>query len=830
MNKKITLIAALLLYITNLNVFAQPGSGHGNGNDMPAIGVLKGKVIDQKTDQPIEYATISLHSIRDSSLVTGGITDAKGEFNISEIKLGRYFVKVGFIGYDTKIVKDVKFSPREGTTEQNLGDIKLAENSQVLEDVDVTAEKSIVTNSIDKKIFNVSQSFVSNASSATEVLENIPSIDVDIDGNVSLRGSSNLIILVDGKPSGMSATEILEQIPASSIESIEIITNPSAKYDPDGTAGILNIVLKKNKLKGFNGMFNVGIGTYSSYNAMANLSYRTQKFNIYANYGYHSAERRMEGYTYRENYLTSGNTIFEQDDEGSFRFMSQMGKVGLDLYLNDKNTLSLSGNYSSRSFARNSSDANMYYDGNFSLQNASERTSESAHPGTGYDLYLMYTKEFEKKGHELTIDAYQSKHSGASNGSFEENFFDAEYIQTGTTLFERDYNDFTNNIYTFKSDYVYPVTENSKFEAGAKAEFSTSSTDYYFERFDDASSDYVIDDTRNNYFDYQQNIFAAYLIYGAKFGKVDMQVGLRGEQTFTDFILTRVNENYKNQYFSLYPSVHFNYEFKKGEMIQVSYSRRVNRPHTHALNPNVDYSDPMNLRAGNPSLLPEYINSYDFGYAKYWKKASLTTSLYYKDIKGMITRIKTVDEFGVSLTTYDNIESGKDIGFEFVLNATPYKWWNMTLSSNVFQSIIDGSNLETEMNNSGASFQGKFMSTWKIPNIFDVQLSGRYRGPRIMPQGKSTSSFTIDAGIKKSILDKKGTVSLQVRDIFNTRKFEYYMEDYNYYQEGSRQRMGRYINFSFSYRFGKLSNDRKKRGSERGEDSDMGGDDMDIKP
>jgi len=817
----LTTILTLFLISSSIALFAQGGQGGGmQGGERPAIGILKGKVIDQSTKEPVEYATISIHNLRDSSLVTGGITDAKGSFNITEIQLGMYFVKVGFIGYDAKIISPIKLSPKGDGIEQDLGEIILGSSSQQIKEVDVVAEKMVVTNAIDKKVFNVSQSFASNVSSASEILQNIPSVDVDIDGNVSLRGSGNVRILIDGKPSGLSSADLMQQIPASSIESIEVITNPSAKYDPEGMSGIINIVLKKNKLTGFNGMVTVNASPGNMYTGGGQISYKNKNLNLYANYNMRDMDHEMTSDIYRESYYNGETTILDQTGERLFNMAGQMFKVGMDYSFNDKNTISLSSLINTRNFNANSYTSNSYLDGNHLITNTSERNSINENGGGGYDLTLNYLKKFADKGHELSFDANFSNFNMESNGSYNETFTPVTDI-----LLQKDFGTVDRNAYQAQLDYVKTKGDNSKFEAGLKFQNTDIRTIYSQEAFDYDLNSYVEDPDLADDFNYNEKIAAAYAIYGKKVGNFSFQAGLRVEQTATDFTLMSTNDHYINDYFAYYPSAHVQWEKQKGETLQLSYSKRVNRPQGRSLNPRVRYDDPLNLSKGNPYLMPEYINSVEFGYMRYWEKISITSSVYYRQIVDMIAEITTVDADGISMTTYENIASGSNYGFELVFNASPYKWWNLTLSTNIYRSTIDGSNLEVAMNNEGTIYTTKLMSTWKIQKLFDVQLSGRYRGPQIMAQGEMEDEYSFDLSLKRQFLKNRLTATIRISDLLDSELNTSTMSSSNYYQTSERKRESRFVYGGLAYTFGKLSQQSKKK---RGDMEEGNGGMMDM--
>jgi iron complex outermembrane recepter protein len=821
----------ILLFFLNTALSLNAQEGKPNGGDRPAIGKIYGKVISDQSGEPIEFATVTLYAQRDSSIATGGITDHKGQFSVSEIKVGAYFVKIDFIGFEPLVIDDVKLSPK-GSVERDLGTLSLKSSVFDMDVAEVVEETQFMELEIDRKVFNVADNLTTEGNSANEVLQNIPSVEVDMDGQVSLRGSANVTILIDGRPSGLTGSSrqaILDQIPASSIEKVEVITNPSAKYDPDGMAGIINIVLKKNKLQGFHGNVKIGAGTANSYNGSLGLNYRDPRFNIYSNYNYRYRNSFSTRYTETQNFFNDSSITTTQDSRGNHGGGSHSIQLGTDLYINPKTTLSISGNYSPRADSEQDSVLYSTYDLNAILTDSYRRDSEGAEDEQSYDTKLQFRKEFTDRNHYLDISASHSVYSGDGLNSYLEAYYDVN----GEPLDSIPLNEQTRSIsesqfWTAQADFQKPMPGKGKLELGYKSTIREMNTDFVAEVYDTDAQDYLNDTLRSNDFDYDEAIHAAYATYGRKFGEFGLQLGARYEMAFTKSVLVNTQEVFQNDYQSFFPSGHLSYKVSDQSSFQVSYSRRIDRPGTRQLNPFPNYSDPLNLRVGNPFLKPEYINSYDLSYVLQWKDNTLTASTYYREVNGVVRYIKTVDQMGFSTTTFENIAGSQSLGIELIAVAKLSKIWSINGSVNGYQSRTDGTNLQSGLTVDAFGWDGKLMSTWKFGKEYEVQLSGFYRAPMLSLQGRFNGMYSTDVAMQKSILDGKGSLSLRLSDIFNTRQFSFETVGENFEQHATRKRQSRILNFTFSYRFGKLEekNFRRGRGGAGGGDSEGG--EMDI--
>ncbi len=789
-------------------------------NQIPKIGVINGNVIDATSGEVVEYATIALYNKRLEKIITGGITDENGNFSITEIPLGAYQMKVEFIGFEPFILEDLKIS-RE-TFEHTFKNIMIAAKSVALSEVNVTAERAVIVNKIDRKVVSVDKDLVSAGGSAIDVLENVPSIEVDTEGNISLRGSQNLTILIDGRPSGLSTEStgaLLEAIPAGSIESIEIITNPSAKYDPEGVSGILNIVLKKNKLVGFNGQISAGVGTNNSSNIGASINYRNSKFNVSANYNFRQFGNPMDGFSDKTIFV--GDTIKHYGDVNKSDRLGSNHSFSLnnDFFINSSNVWSIGARASTRNMERTQTNIYKNYYEPYVIMDYYKNDITSSNIGLSFDLNTTYRKTFTSKDHYLEAELAYSNYDSEMNQNRATTAMDLIYYPDGFTPNDLSENTLSeSDVKTFRIDFVKPYEKN-KLELGFKSTLRSSGDEYIAGQLN--TNDIIVPDLAfSNYFIYDENVYASYAQFGGEIGKFSYQTGIRAEYADISSELVTTNEKYPNSYFSLYPSVFLLQKLDKNNEINLNYSRRVNRPHSRQLNPFGNQSDPYNIRKGNPDLDPEYINAIEFGYTRYINKSMLNSTIYYRYIVDVIENVNFLDDFGVSTVTYQNIGSRETYGGELTYSGQFYKWWSMNAGFNFYQlSYTSGES--TELSNAGFTWNFKASNNFRIGNNLTAQLSGSYDAPRVMPQGNISSRWAVDAGIKQDFLKKKASINLRIRDIFNTRSFAYEAYGSNYTLLTERNPVTRMIQLSLSYKFGKMNDkmrDKKQPGQENGDD------------
>ncbi|MDX1909461.1 MAG: TonB-dependent receptor [Bacteroidia bacterium] len=789
-------------------------AGYAQQPSAAALGRLRGIVQDSATGTPIEYATIALYRVRDSSLAGGGVTDAQGAFDLKDLTPGMYEVRVDFLGYRQRQVGPVRLAPppRGEGLEQSLGSISLAAAALQLESVEISAERSFITQSLDKKSYDVQQMVNTQGGTALDVLGNIPSISVDVDNNISLRGNQQVTVLIDGKPSSMSGAN-LANLQAAGIAYVEVITNPSAKYDPDGTSGIINIVMKKNRNQGTGGMVNLSAGTRHKYNTGIQGYTQIGKLNLFGNYSFRYDNRFFRGDNERTFDGTGGETTFIQSSNEDIIGRTHLVQANAEYALDDASSLSFRGmyNYTNRSSAElityetlnaAGARADLYY-----------RDVTELRPGYNADLNLGYRRFFKQNPrHSLVFDV---THSFSENDPFE--FYVNRYYTTeGTPAGTPDdrqqvINPVIERNTTFQLDYTWPLSDNRIVEAGAKTILRYNDNDFYSELLNTSTSQYEVDFNTTNRFVYQDQIHAVYGTWADKWKKWSYKAGVRVEQTWINFELKTTGETFDNALLNVFPSAYLAYDIGDRKQFLLNYSRRINRPNARSLNPFTDYSDPLNLRFGNPYLRPEFINSYEAGYVHYWGAASVNATLYYRDIQQAFTRFVTVDSLGVSRVTQQNLGSARNYGVDMVYNTTIGKVWSLMASANVFRSDLDATNLGV------TSIQGAWVgnfrlnNTLRLPQDIDVQVTGYYNTPQNTPQGRMIPRTAVDVSVRKKIAKGKGNLALAVTDVFDTQQFGMSASDLTFSQSFIRKRESRIGTLSFTWRFGKADTRRRDR-------------------
>ncbi|MCB9041592.1 MAG: TonB-dependent receptor [Lewinellaceae bacterium] len=820
--------ALVLLLLTalfqSISLTAQPSAGSLEAELLnPARIYLKGKVVEAGAQAPLSYATVSLFGQADSTLIGGNITDEAGQFSL-EVKPGAYYIVIEFLAFQPKTIPNIIVS--KGQPEINLGVITLEPEATALEEVIVVGEKSQMQLSLDKKVFNVGKDLASRGGSAADLLDNVPSVQVDVEGNVSLRGGGSVRILIDGKPSGligMDGASGLRQLQANMIERVEVITNPSARYEAEGMAGIINIVLKKERQAGTNGSFDLTAGYPDNYGAAINLNYRTDKLNLFSNYGIFYRQGPGGGSSYQEVY--SGDTTFitQQNNDRLRGGLSQNIRVGADYFFNPRNILTTAFNL--RLGNENNQAETRYRDYLYSLGNPTGitlRTDDEQEDETNIEYALTYKKTFEQEGREFTFDARYQDNTEKEGSDLANHYYTPEFEPDGTPdLLQRSDNKESERQFILQADYVHPLGKNGKFEAGLRSSLRNIDNDYLVTEFTD--DEWITLEGLSNNFQYDENIHAAYLMYGNKLGRFSWQLGLRPEYSQVTTRLLQTDEVNDRSYLNLFPSAHFSYELPGQNAVQVSYSRRVRRPRFWDLNPFFTFSDDRNYFSGNPNLDPEFTNSMELGHLKYWDNASLSSSIYYRHTDGKIDRIRTVNDDGTSITQPENLLSEDAFGLEFTASWNPYKWWKLNGDFNFFRAITDGGNLGDSFESDTYSWFARTSSRFTLWNNTDVQLRFNYRAPQETAQGLRKSMYGVDLAASRDILQDKGTLTLSVRDVFNTNRFRFQAEGENFFTANDFQWRARQITLSFSYRL----NQKKQRGGQgNGGEQNGGGEEM----
>jgi ferric enterobactin receptor len=762
---------------------------------------VTGKVTDNQNDAGLGYASVRLFSVSDSTFITGAITDETGSFVI-EVNAGNYYALSEFIGYNAHKTSGVTVSSKNSPL--HIGTIRLTASAKTLNEVVVQGEKSTMELALDKKVFNVGKDLANAGGTGVDILTNIPSVAVDVEGNVSLRGSNNVRILIDGKPSGLVSLKGgsgLQQLQGSMIERVEIITNPSARYEAEGMGGIINIVLKKERKEGFNGSFDIITGHPTNFGAAANVNYRRKNLNFFVNYTV--SYRNTPGRNSQNQQLFRNDSTFItlKEMESHLKGQNNSARAGIDYYFNDKNVLT--GSYTYRlSKGKRFSEINYrdYLSNLSNLQSTTYRTQDETETEPNSEYALNYKKTFKRKGQELTADVRYLDNWEDSDQYYNEKSFkpDGSASDVPPTL-QRAVNYETEKQLLFQVDYVHPFGKNGKLEAGARSSSRDMTNDYTVTQKNDDGSFSPIPGLTNDFL-YEENINAAYGIVGNKTNKFSYQVGLRAEWTGVTTTLKQTNEINKRKYANLFPSVHITYDLPRQHALQLSFSRRVRRPQYNDLSPFMTYSDNRNYFSGNPDLNPEFTNAFEFGHIKYVEKGSISSSIYYRHTNGKIISIRRVEENGNSYTKPENLGTENSYGAEFTSSYSFYQWWKMDGSLNFFRAITNGTGLDESFKSDTYSWFVRATSRFTLWKNTDLQLRGNYEAPQQTPQGRRKSLATLDIAASRDILKNNGTLTLSITDVFNSRKYRSILEGANFYTTTSSQGRLRQINLTLNYR------------------------------
>jgi outer membrane receptor protein involved in Fe transport len=785
-----------VLIVMSYNVHAQT----------PNAGTLKvtGKVVDVVTSKPIEYASVVLLKQADSSMVTGAYTTPAGVFTFSNVAPDIYVLRITFMGYQ-KLEKAIKVVEGKNTL---AGTIRLHTAGKELNAVEIKAEKPAFSMQIDRQVFDAGSMINAEGGTGTDVLKNIPSVDVDIDDNITLRGKS-VTIYVDGKPSPFGdAKTALQMIPAETIDRVEVINNPSAKFEANGAGGIINIVLKKDKAIGYNVMFNLGGATRGEGSGSANASLRIRKFNFFGNYNGRYEQTNGSGFSYRQNLIAdSSNTwFFSQSSKNKNRNSNDGGRLGFDYFMDDHNTFTFSQGFNF-SQNRNQDDIFLdYMDNKKSTLRDGERHNSSYGNGNNVNSNISYKHTFDKPNQELTAYVAYSR-NGSSSGS---DYFTQYHIINIDTLphadKQRNNGRNGNRFWNLQSDYTSPIGKKGKIEAGVKSTMRRIDNNYIASLYNWNVNDYIVSKLLSNEYSYEEDIFAGYINFANAIGNLGYQVGVRAEQSHLKGYSYSRDTTVNNRFFNLFPSVFLKYNLPKNQnqSLVFNYSTRIDRPNFDQLLPYINNSDPQNIRVGNPDLQPALSHKFEISYSEYYPKTNnyMSTSLYYAQTNDNIDRISTLDTIsGVTTTKPMNLATQQNMGgnISYSLNLT--KWWKVWANLNVEYNKLTS----VTINNENLSYGLNGNTQFRLPARVSVEVSGHFRSPRIQPQGTFKAMNGIDMGIRKEFLKNRNlVVALNVADLFNTQQFSSHYQTATFIQDYDRKRVTRFIRLNVRYRFGKM--------------------------
>jgi outer membrane receptor protein involved in Fe transport len=805
----------LLLFILSVNISSQERNFNRQNMQNPNIrGTITGQIIDDQTKQKIEYCNVVLIRFRDSSMAAGTITNKEGKFVLVNITPGFYRLRASYIGYETRTIDSLRIFPQNLNID--LGIIALDEKSIDLSNVVVVGEKEVIINNLDKKVINVEKDLTTIGGNAVDVVQNIPSVTVDADGNVSYRGNQNIRILIDGKPSellGLGSGDVLSNIPASQIESVELVTNPSARYDPEGTGGILNIILKKKRDGGVNGNVSLTGGTGNKFNGSLNFNYRVSSLNFFASIDSRYNNSENNGNSTRQNLLGGTNAYLNQISDGVFNHYGNNITAGLDYIIDDFNTLTFSSRFRKGGFDNTSFVQNKTLNSNQAMTRYFERDSDNDRRMNALQNTLSYRRTFTNRGAELTADIMLGNFRMNRDEKFEQTNFDLSMNQLPNPLLQKGLSNNNNIQWTIQSNYINPIVDFGRIETGFKITLRNFKSNNDYVNYDYNTNSWLSDITRKTNFDFKENIYAVYGIYSNNYEKFQYQVGLRAEQADVSGFEKNTASGFNKNYFSVYPTIHLVQTLPNFQELQLSYSRRVERPHNRILNPYVDRSDSLNLSYGNPELDPEYINSLEFGYSKLFDKTSLTSSIFYRHTENAITNYTFIRPDGVTETTWRNLAKRLSYGAELTLSSPVFEWLRTNTSFTYFKNEFNG----LDISNSAYSWIGKLNLTYMPARDFNLQVNLNYEGPNFMGQTKSKQQFSTDLAMKKDFLNGQLSVLFRLSDVFNTRKWESETYGTNFFTNSYRKMESRVAYIGITYRLDATNNNRERERRQRDE-------------
>lgn len=801
-----------------------------------ALQTIRGTIVDGTTQKPIDFVNVALLKAEDAPPSTGVVTDEKGNFLLPNVAPGKYFLRVSFVGYST-----INIPLNVNNSELNVGKIKLTENSKALSEVQVIGQGTQMRFEIDKKVFSVDQNIAAAGGSATEVLQNIPSVDVDNEGNVSLRNNASVEVWINGKPSGLTAenrAQILQQMPAESIESIEIMTNPSAKFNPEGTAGIINLVMKRNRKAGYYGSVSAGTmwnpGTSPGFNSGLNLNYSSGLFDAYINVGYRAMNFKGGGWSNRYNLNgTDTLSLLNQNSLSSRSFNGLFTRAGVNYRFHENQSIGLSG-FGMTGGGSGTND-NQYkltgYPGNVLLRDYYRLTDDS---GTrpGMNVSLDYKWDIDKLGSNLMSSITYSAHERSEV----EDYLQKDKLVNDSSFISQTTNG-NNREWEFKLDFTKKFTEKTRLEAGWQSSIE--------DRFGPSSAiDKLTGNPLHAYyneFDYSEQIHGGYFTFGSTLNKLTLQAGLRGEYFWRNPVNTykladgteiRSDFGGKGE-MQWFPSMFASYSLPGNNELQLNITRRVNRARGRQINPFRDFSDSTNISYGNPELKPEYTTAFEFNYLKTWDNHSLSSTIYHRYTDDVIQGVSYIN--GPTMeSTYMNVTQAQSTGMELVVKNNLFRILNLTSSLNFYYNVMDPSTYTSPYNSAlittipgqeNFTWSGRVMGNIILGKNTFGQITGDYSAPRLIAQGKQTSSYSIDLGLRQTFLNRNLSVNLMVRDLLDSRRRSTITRGAGFYQLSESYFHGRMLGVTVSYNFGNMKPRKTEQRRDESGSMDMGMDD-----
>ena len=791
--------------------FSQHGDRRGgmsqrqmDPNKVPKIGIVHGTVVDSSTGTPIPYASVAVINARSSTIMTGGITNEDGEFNIKEIPLGRHKILVEYIGYKKQELGPFTFMPfGKNKTEYNLETILMVQTTLQMAGINVEGERPLFVQTAEKRIFNVEKNSLSTGGTAIDALRQVPGIEVDSDDNISLRGSTKVNIMIDGKPSIMAGGDVkmlLQSMSSGNIADIEVMTNPGAKYDPEGMAGIINIVLKENKFAGLNGNVNSSADSQGGSNMASQVNWRTTTINTFVNLGFRNRVRNSSGDSFRSMTFPTFENILDQNNTGLSGGGSLLAKTGIEYFIDSKQAVQLSATISTGDRLRDN-EVNTIETG--PGEKRYFRTTDGGNDWGDYAIGLSYDKKYDNPKQKLST--FMRYSNGLSDGENEfwttpdpgfESVVDINRAMTG--------NEGNNTNFEFQADYVHPFDDESKLEVGLASSIRKRGDTQLSYLYDENKKEFITDPDYDNEFVYNEDVHAAYIQYGGSLGMFGINVGGRYEIVSMLSDLKSTNESFKNPYNSFYPSLSISIGAPQLLQIQASYSKRVRRPRSRMLNPFTTREDSRNIRKGNPFLKPEYTDSYELNFGRYTRGLSLSLGGYYRHTTDRMRRYKIVGDDGVSIATYENIDEQITKGIEYSLVGSLGRKLRLMLSGSYYWDEINSALYGEEYDKTSQGQRVRFTTMWNMNSTTEFMFFMFYMPARDIPIGRMGSMTHSSFSIKKKFMEERLNVTLNMGDPFNLSGFNFETWGDNWYQESNRFWNSQTIRLSLEYRFGKM--------------------------
>ena len=827
--KNIILSIAIVTVICLLFTKEAEAQGYARtGGQAPAIkdGKITGIIIDGASNQTIPYASIAVYNSKDSTLLAGVLSKDNGSFSLEKLPYGKFYILVTFVGYKKHRVNDILLTATRKSVA--LGSIKVITSTTNLKEVEIIGNAPPVSYQIDKKVVNVAQNITAAGATLAEALQNAPSVQTDVEGNITLRGSSSYTVLIDGRPSPVDGSEALQQIPANLVQNVELITNPSAKYDAEGSAGIINIIMKKQKNQGSSGMVNLTAGTGNKYSGNINLSYKVAKLSFTLGGDFSDSQSLFKSISNVTDTLGQlGMKAQLISGSGNLRRVGNVVHASIDYAINDKNSLTLTGSAGKREFIRSTSSdfrdtynypsiSNVYY-------------TNKSHPDNERDyksINLDYEHKFDNKGQKLTAAAYYTGGPGNSVSTLQVDTTNVYWQKTSGSLTQLSAQNSNQTEFRTKVDYELPVGEKGKFSAGYQGSYLNINGDYHLKNYDYSSNAWAEDSSQRDLVNFKDQIQAGYFTYLNTIPLFDYQLGLRSE--YENRYLNQETQNKKNKVnrIDFFPTIHLSRQLPWRLQLQASYTRRIDRPRQRNLNPFIMHLDPHTIQQGNPGLLPEFANSYELNLQKQMTDASyISVGGFLRETTGLIQQISLFDPTTqITTSTFANIDHDRSMGTEIMLNLQIFKWFNLNSSFSIFNYHMFGTPVPS-VTSSTNTWNLHVNPTFHLTPLTTLQATYMYNAPTITAQGSRSGFYTSTIAIKQSMLNRKASLTLQMRNLVGNTIMSSTTQSPHQYKYNTIQRESQVFMLTFSYR---INNYRAKQSNRQNQDDPNGSKEQDM--